>query len=239
MARGTTLGELVTQLLTKAKLDPNPALSKQILPQMKQDLREEQERLYDDFDWPFLKITADKTLEAGQRYYDVPENMNLERIQSVDIKWGGRWVPVHRGIGVEQYNHYDSDIDARADPVIRWDVKDTGAGAQIEVWPVPATDGGMLRFTGIRKLNPLIENSDIADLDDQVLVGYVAASMLAAKKDDSAQFVIQKAKTRLETLQGRVTKTRRNTFVLGGAGDGMGDACGSRDRTPLVAYVRE
>lgn len=236
MARGSTLGELITQLRIRAKLDPNPATSTNLIPQMQQNLRDEQERLYDEFDWPFLKITRDKTLENGQRYYDVPVDMNLERIQSVDIKWGGRWLPVQRGISVDHYNQHDSDADIRLDPVQRWDVKDTGDGAQIEVWPIPATDGLALRFTGIRKLRPLIENSDVADLDDQVIVGFVAAPMLAGKADPAAQIALQKARARLETLQGRVTKTRRNTFVLSGTGGD--DAEQRRDRAPLVAYVR-
>lgn len=236
MARGTSLGELITQLRVRAKLDPNPSTSTNLIPQMQQDLRDEQERLYDDFDWPFLKVTRDKLLENGQRFYDVPTDMNLERIQSVDIKWGGRWLPVHRGINVDHYNQHDSDTDVRLDPVQRWDVKDTGDGAQIEVWPIPQTDGLALRFTGIRKLRSLIENSDLADLDDQVLVGFVAATMLAAKNDASAQITLTKAKGRLETLQGRVTKTRRNTFGLGTASD-PAEGC-ERDRTPLVAYAR-
>jgi hypothetical protein len=37
-----------------------------------QTLRDTQERLYDEFDWPFLKVQRDKVLAAGQRYYDVP-----------------------------------------------------------------------------------------------------------------------------------------------------------------------
>lgn len=236
MARGTTLGELVTQLRLKAKLDANPALSRNLEPRMQQDLRMEQERLYDAFDWPFLKITADKIMAAGQRYYDVPTTMNLERIISVDVKWGGRWIPVQRGISVDEYNQYDSDLDIRLDPVMKWDVKDTGAGGQIEAWPVPLTDGLPLRFTGIRKLKPLVATADIADLDDQMIVAFVAAQMLATKNDADAQLLLQSARARQETLQGRVTKTRRNAFGLGTGG--VGDGCAPRDRTPLVAYVR-
>jgi hypothetical protein len=236
VARGTTLGELVTQLRLKAKLGPDPSLSRNMEPRMQQDLRMEQERLYDDFDWPFLKITADKTISAGERYYDVPTTMNLERIIRVDIKWGSRWVPVERGISTDHYNQHDSDLDVRVDPVRRWDVKDTGSGEQIEVWPVPLTNGLALRFTGIRKLKPLVSLSDIADLDDQMIVGFAAAQMLASKGDADAQLVLQSAKARQTMLQGRVTKTRRNRFGLGTGG--LGDECAPTDRTPLVAYVR-
>lgn len=221
MARGTTLGELVTQLRTEAKLDPNPALSLNITDTMKQSLRATQERLYDEFDWPFLKVTRDKQVNAGQRYYDCPTDMNLERIISVDYKWGGRWLPIERGISLDQYNHYDSDEDKRVDPAMRWDVKDTGVSAQIEIWPIPLTNynsttgDGALRVTGLRQLKALVANADLADLDDQLIVKYVASSMLASRKDAEAQVKLAEARARKKTLQGRITKTRRNSFSLG------------------------
>lgn len=241
MARGTTLGELVTQLRSEAKLDPNPALSVNMNETMKQLLKSTQERLYDEFDWPHLKVTRDKTVDAGQRYYDVPTDMNLERIIVVDFRWGSIWRPLERGVTLDHYNQYDSDADIRVDPAMRWDVKDTGDGAQIEIWPIPATDydstsnDGSVRFTGIRQLNQLIANADVCDLDDQLVVKYVAASMLAARKDPEAQVKLAEARARKKTLQGRITKTRRNSFSLGGGGC-QEEYRGSR--APLVAYVR-
>lgn len=242
MARGTTLGELVTQLRTEAKLDPNPALSLNIVESMKQKLRATQERLYDEFDWPHLKVTQDKQVQAGQRYYDVPTDINLERIIAVDYRWGGVWHPVERGISLEQYNQHDSDNSViRVDPVQRWDVKHTGSGAQIEIWPLPLTNynattkDGSLRFTGIRRLGALVAIADLADLDDQLIVKYVAASMLASRKDPEAQVVLAEARARKKTLQGRITKTRRNSFSLGGSGG----RDHHRERAPLVAYVRD
>lgn len=175
MARGTTLGELVTKLRVAARLDPNPALSKNMEPLFKQTLADTQERLYDEFDWPFLKIQRDKELAAGQRYYDVPVDMNLERVIAVDTKVGGEWVPVERGIPLDCYSAVDSDLDQRRDPVVRWDVVDTGDGEQIEVWPVPSTNGLQLRFSGIRKLKQLIGQADKADLDDKIIVLFSSA----------------------------------------------------------------
>ena len=121
------------------------------------------------------------------------------------------------------------------DPVQRWDVKDTGTGAQIEVWPIPASNGGSLRFTGIRNLAPLIQNSDTMDLDDQMVVNFVAAEMMASRNDKAASSKLAKAKARRETLQGRVMKSRRNTLNL--AGRPM-DGSSCERRPPLVAYVR-
>jgi hypothetical protein len=234
MARGVTLGELVTALRISARYDPNPALSLNMVPLFQQTLKNAQERLYDEFDWPFLRIRRDKIMAAGQRYYDIPVDLNLERIQQVDIRFGDRWIPVERGITLEHYNSVDSDADMRRDPAVRWEVMDTGDGEQIEVWPIPQTDGAALRFTGIRKLTPLIEQADRADLDDQLIVLTSAGELLGGAKNPEAQIKFAQAKARKETLQGRVTKTRTNSFVLGGAPN----SDSSRERTPLVAYVR-
>lgn len=233
MTRGTTLGELETQLRLAARLDPNPALSLNLVPLMHQTIRDTQERIYDEFDWPFLKVQPDKTMAAGQRFYDIPANLNLERIISVDIKHGGEWIPVERGITLDHYNNIDSDEDDRMDPVQRWEVRDTGSGEQIEVWPIPASDGDLLRFSGIRKLNPLVERSDRADIDDQLITLFAAGEMLGGAKNEAAQIKFSQANTRLALLQGRVTKRRSNSFVLGGEPNNH-----DRERTPLVAYVR-
>lgn len=233
MARGTSLGELVTQLRISARYDANPSFSQNVVPLMKQLLHDTQERLYDEYDWPFLKVRADKPLSAGQRYYDIPDNLNLERILAVDVQYSGTWVPVERGIELDHFNAIDSDADERLDPPTRWDVIDVGNGPQIEVWPIPATDGQVLRFTGIRNLNPLVAEADLADLDDQLIVLFAAGELLGGAKNPAAQVKFTQGAKRLETLRGRVSKTRRNTFVLGGA-----EPNPEATRAPLVAYVR-
>lgn len=233
MARGTTLGELLTQLRLAARYDPNPALSLNQNPAMEQMLRDTQERLYDEFDWPFLRVRRDKIMAAGQRYYDIPNDVNLERIIKVDILYSGKWLPVERGIDEDQFNSLDSDHDIRNDPVVRWEVVDTGSGEQIEVWPIPATNGALLRFTGIRKLKALTDLADRADLDDQLIVLFAAGELLGGAKNPAAQVKFTQANKRKETLQGRVVKRRSNSFVLGGEANPE-----PPPRTPLVAYVR-
>lgn len=236
MARGTSFGELMTKLRIAARYDPNPALSKNMEPLMRQTLQDTQERLYDEFDWPFLRVHRDKVLSAGQRFYDFPDDLNLERTIKVDVRHGSEWLPVERGITLDEYSLYDSEADVRCDPVLRWEVMDTGGGEQMEVWPLPATNNAQLRLTGIRKLKPLVEASDIADLDDQLIVAFAAGELLGGAKNPVAQVKFQQGARRLELLQGRSTKTRHNTFVLGGA---PSDRNMQRQRAPLVAYVRD
>lgn len=216
MARGVTLGELVTKLRIAARYDPSPALSKNMGPLFEQTLQAVQERLYDEFDWPFLKVQRDKALGAGQRYCDVPEDMNLERILTVDVLVGDVWEPVERGISLDDYSLCNSDRGARRDPIEKWDVVDTGDGEQVEVWPLPASNNVTLRFSGIRKLKPLVDQEHKADLDDQLIVLFAAGEIMAGKGDADAQMKLQQGKNRLATLQGRVTHRRRG-FVLGGS----------------------
>jgi hypothetical protein len=233
MARGKTLGELVSKLRIAARYDPNPALSKNVVPLLEQTIRDTQERLYDQFDWPFLKVYRDKVLSAGERYYDVPDDMNLERIIAVDVLVGSVWSPVERGITLDDLSQFNSDQGARSDPVLKWDVIDTGDGEQLEVWPIPASNGGTLRITGFRQLSPLVEDSDRADLDDQLIVSFAAAEVLAGRNDNEAQLKLSQGTTRLKMLQGRVTKNRRGGFVLGG-GPRYDDDCRGYPHTVAI-----
>lgn len=218
MARGLTLGDLVTKTRIAARYDANPALSQNMVPLIQQTISDVQERLYDEFDWPFLKVVRTKQLAPGQRYYDFPEDLNLERVTSVEVRYGGLWLPLHRGISNDELNNCDSDNDQRRDPVARWDVSYTGPVEQMEVWPLPATFYE-LRITGIRKLKPLVQASDMADLDDQLIVCYAAGELLGGAKNELAQAKFAQGKKRLETLRGRVSKRTRSGFRLGGGAD--------------------
>ena len=213
--RGATLAQMVNDLRIEARYDPDPALSVNIVPLLKRTIVRTQEFLYDEFDWPFLKITRDIDIEAGSRYYDFPDDMNLERVQRVDVLYGDQWRPVERGLNLDFYNAQDSDTDQRLDPVQAWDVRDTGNAPQIEIWPIPAT-AGRIRLTGIRSLAPLVADDDRADLDDMMIVLYSAGELLAAAKDDLAEVKFSQGKARRETMQGRTTKSRNNRFSLGG-----------------------
>jgi hypothetical protein len=234
MARGTTLGALVTDLRIEARYDPNPALSLNMVPMMQQTLRRNQEFLYDEFDWPFLEVFRDIPLEAGSRYYDFPDDMNLERVQKVDVLHAGTWQPVIRGIELDHYNAQDSEGNERTDPIQFWDVVEVGGGPQIEVWPLPATNTQKMRLRGIRSLKPLVKDSDVAELDDMMIVLYSAGELLGGAKDPLAEVKFQQAKARRETLQGRTTKTRHNRFSLGGEQTGNQ---GNAARPMLTAYV--
>lgn len=236
MARGNTLGQVVNMTRLEARLDPNPALSINMTPIIEQLIRREQERLYEEFDWPFMRINRPITLQAGARYYDIPDDFHLERIERVDCFWGGKWKPMDRGIELEDYNIHDSDADVRQEPALKWDVSDTGDEPQIEIWPLPVTNDREVRVTGIRKLTPLIVAGDRLELDDMMVALFAASELLADRNKAQSGVLQQKAVSRFNTVKGRVIQKRKNSFSFSTPAD---SACRRIDRTPQVAYVRD
>lgn len=178
MARGTTLTELTRMLraetgrtlLVSAGVDEEEALH--VL------LQQAQEMLADEYDWPFLRVKPTKAFSAGDRYLDVPEPLNIDRIESVSVHWSQEWLPLERDIRPEHYSAEDPLEDERCDPVQRYDIVATGDDdTQIEIWPLPATAGTLL-FVGLRELRPLTSGAHRADLDDQAIVIQAAATLM-------------------------------------------------------------
>lgn len=214
MARGTQLLQLVTMLRDETGRANSVAVGVDDLPQLKTVLRRVQETLYEKHPWPFLRTVFDRIpLQAGERYYDYPSNLNFERIEDVAVWDSGTPLSVTRGIGFNEYAVYDSESDVRCDPMLRWDVRWTGSKEQIEAWPVPSTNNLELQFIGIRKLRPLIANSDVADLDDQMIVLYAAAELLP-KGSELAKLKLELALDRYKTCKGTAA-TGQQTFRMG------------------------
>jgi len=210
MARGTTLGQLIEDLRAEAGHALSPALGASTRDVLKKVLQRQQKRLWEDYAWPFLRLTVDIPVQAGLRYYNVPNNMTYERIERVEFKWGDRWQPLQYGINYEHYNQYDSDKDIRSYPLYRY--REFGTN-QIEVWPVPSQNGsaankeGLLRVVGIRNLNPLLADANTADLDDQLIVLYAAGEILTRQKAQDAKDKLAQAAAHYLRLKARNSKS--------------------------------
>ncbi len=208
MARGTQLLQLVTMLRDESGRDDSVAVGVDETATLKQILRRVQNTLYEKHEWPHLETVFDRIpLQAGERYYDFPAEMNFDRIEDVAVWDGGVPRPITRGIGFEQYAIYDSENDVRADPALRWDVRWTGSKEQIEVWPVPASNNLSLQFIGTRKCRPLVANSDVADLDDHLIVLFAAAELLP-KGSELAKLKFTLAVERLNDLKRNAARNR-------------------------------
>lgn len=202
-----------------------------MLPAYKQALQRTQAILYDTYDWPFLQIRPYKALSAGQRYYDFPE-VDLEQIETVVVYYNGLPHTLMRGIRAEDYSAYDSDLDERVDPPLRWDVVHTGTAAQIEIWPVPASNGMRLQVFGKKALGPLVDDDDRADLDDHLIVLNAAVSLLARQESKDAALFEGMAAKRLATLRGR-TKGGSDSVRMG-----MGDTSRNTSGRAVVVIGR-
>jgi hypothetical protein len=233
MARGTTFGQMIEMTKLEAGLDPDPALSMSSLPLIKQLIKREYERLYDEFDWPFTRVREDVMTVAGQRYYDIPSTLDLERIEGIQYYWGLRWHDLERGIQMSDYTAYNSDNDARHEPAWKWDIHYTGPTAQIELWPMPSTNDKKVRFHGIRRPTALVQVSDGCDLDDQMIVLFAASEYLARRSSPEAPLKQQKAVQRFHLMKGKSITSKNNSFSFTKQPEPK-----KPYRGPLVAYVR-
>ncbi len=161
-----------------------------------------QEELYEEFFWPFLRITPTVAIGPGQRYFQLPDTMALEGLEHIYPWESGRVreMPLDRGIEPKHYAIYNSENAERASPLERWDVASVDDDEMIELWPIPA-QAETIQLAGKRKLRPLLADSDTADLDDKLIVLYAAAKRLAKTESKDAEMVLARAQRRKDRLQ--------------------------------------
>lgn len=233
MARGTTLGQLVTMLREEIGDATSAALGQNNLPHLKRVLARTQEWLWTDHTWAHLRVYREEVLLAGQRYYSFPADLAFDRVENVHVRNDDTWRPVCYGIELDHYNACDPELNDREDPVVRWQAYEDD---QFEVWPMPATngaaDGYRLRFEGIKALAPLIADSDRADLDDNLIVLFAAVEILGRRKQQDAKAKENLATRLYNRLKGNQTG-KRGMFVLGG---GYDPAQGPRFARPRPLY---
>ena len=227
MARRTTLVQLLTDLRAETRASLNPAHNTQVRDTHINLLQRTQERLWDDFTWPHLRVERQIEVQAGQRYYDPPEDLDIDRIERLDLFTDGYWMPLAPGIDGCALSAYNSDLGERSYPLRRWRIAegqdDDYDLAQVELWPIAdrnadaTTRDGYLKFTGIRKLQPLTDDNHRADLDDRLIVLYAAAELLGASGAKDATLKLDAANRLYARLRSGLTPSRR--FRMFGVGD--------------------
>src|SRR5262245_60640456 len=196
MARHVQLVRILDQLRAEARLSLNPAHNRQVRETHVNLVQRIQDRLWDDFAWPHLRVQRFVKLQSGQRYYDTPDYIQIDNIENIQLYDSGGWCRLAPGIYAEHYSAHNSDLDERAYPPRRWQIHED---EDIELWPIsdtnadPETMEGMLKFTGIRNLKPFVQDSDRADLDDRLIVMFGAAELLAAAGAKDAQLKLDQA----------------------------------------------
>jgi hypothetical protein len=231
MARGKTLLSLLQDYRIEVGASSNPAHNSASRDAQVRALQRTQETLWRQHDWPFLRVRRYVDLQAGQRYYDTrgakldddtpSSDLSLERLETIEVRWGEEWCPVPHGLDRSHYATWDSDLDQRTWPIERWQIYEDEA---VEIWPIPSENAdpstldGRLRLTGIRDLRPLVADSDTADLDDTLIVKWAAVKALAKSASKDGQVVLEEAKRLEADLTGNFTKTK--SFSLAGRDPG-------------------
>lgn len=213
-----TLAEMLVDLRAELGLSLNPAQATQVEPAHKVKMQRVQRMLWQDFAWPHLREHFDIALAAGQRYYDLPVTLDLERVEDVNVRWAGDWHPLIRGIGAMQWSAYDPALNERTDPAMRWEAR---PNAQVEVWPMPATNSSqVIRFTGIKALAVFVAPGDFSTLDRDLIVLSTAAEVAPDQGD--AQRLAARAKRLYDRLKMGGEMGGARAFSLGGQGERTG-----------------
>lgn len=220
MARRTTLVKLLDDLRSEARISLNPAHNAQQRPAQVKLLQRTQERLWEDFAWGHLRVERQVAAQAGQRYYETPEDMQIDRIEKIEFFTDGCWRELCPGIDPGHFAAHNSDLDERSWPMRRWRIRED---EDVEIWPIldrnadVVTRDGYIKFTGIRNLRPLVADSDRADLDDRLLVLYAASELLAASGAKDASIKLEMANAHYARLRGGMTP--RKTIKMFGIGE--------------------
>lgn len=233
--RGKTLDQLIEAVRAESRLSTNNSRGLESRENITQVIRRNYEVLYGDFDWPHLAIHREDcfvTAQSGQRYYDYPEEIDVETITGVFTNYGNAWSPLGYGITLSTYNTIDSEADQRCDPALRWNIRDD---RQFEVWPIPATNGSLIGFEGRRKFAQLTKGSDKCLLDSTLIELFCAAELLEAVGAKDAQSKRNLASARLLKLRAR---TSGNDRCIVGGSDPLGSKEGSGGSQIRVVYAR-
>lgn len=228
MPRGvTTLEAIVADVRLETGRSSDRNFGQDEYGAIKNLVQREQERLYWDHDWPFLKVHRDISLQAGSRYYDAPVDLNFERILGVYSQDGTTWLEMERFINANDYNVYDSDNDQRSDPALKWDILLTSAvltdggpraaSEQIEIWPLPQTTGKIVRLEGIAKAAVFVSDDDVCTIDNTLLTLFCAAELLARDQRADAPAKLQAANRLYAKMRGSGdARTMGNSFSMAG-----------------------
>jgi hypothetical protein len=210
MALGTPVSRLLSMLRAEARRTQTVSVGLNADDTLRQKLARVQDDLWMDYDWPHLRVYRDFQTQAGQRYYDFPVDLDYSRIEKFDQSWANLWRPVMPGITDSDYNLVNPDLGARQDPQLKWELREN---MQIELWPPPASNGTCTRIWGIKTIAPLVADTSLAELDDNLIVLHVAAELLAGDGAKDASMMQGRATRRLLTLRGNTSNKKRYNMI--------------------------
>lgn len=161
-----TLEELRTALRARLGFGSQGSSSGAAAALLDDILREAQEALYWEYDFPVIHVARDATVGVGQTLVDYPNDIEPLKITSVQILVNTIWLPLDEGIDFRD----DSYVTVRTYPQ-KFDRR-----AQIELWP-ENDSVRTLRVEGAKRLDAFTQNSHRTTLDSDLV--QVAALAMA------------------------------------------------------------
>ena len=232
MARGHTLESVLRSVRLEAKRPADPLMNAGEKERLVHMVNRVQRALYLEHFWPFLTETMAFPLYAGQRFYDLPDVYDPDRLERLYYFEENRYLPLKRGISIQHYNQYDSFADERSDPPHRWDVVSNGGAEQVEIWPIPQTDNYRLIIRGLRRLKSVVADDDIVDLDSDLIALNCATELLTPSNKDEARVLATRAQSRLDRLKAAAEISSDPVVIASGSKD-----VSRRDRPLDIRYA--
>jgi hypothetical protein len=193
-----------------------------------------QTELWTAYQWPTLKIRADRQMSSGSFLYDFQVNMSFEQVREV---WASQsssysWTPVNYGIE-ENMIAPGAGNSQSGDPPQFWDTENNSSDSVYRIWPTPTTSNYTVRMIGMRRCDPLLVDADVSTLDATAISLFVAAELLARAKAEDAPMKLQKAQKYTLALMGNsVTAKRKISTLASGAPSNRGNRA-----TPYIDYI--
>lgn len=178
--------------------------------------------LYREYDWPQLIVDRDVKLADGQRYYPYPTDLAFDDIGHIWVLINTVYNELAYGIGPYDMVLWNSDNGFKAWPTRKW--MHHADDNTFELWPVPdasAVDANaIVRIRGTKTVQPLINDSDVSTLPDNLIVLFSAVEILQRDGAKDAQIKLQRANEAMRRYRVRQFSHKNVRPIAIGAGGG-------------------
>jgi hypothetical protein len=236
MPDGTTLATLRQMFNAECGEEMNETISPARVAINNQLLNNQQSFLFTQHSYLRGKTVATVAATVGGQYYALPAGIDMDHLElPLFTNINNFRYRIAYGIGQEEYNLFRSDLGVTSSPVMRWQLVNTNAGLQVELWPLPSVPQTII-FTGLLALTQMVADTDTCVIDDLALVLYVAAEILARKGAADASAKGEKAKSYLEALKSAFP-SKFEVFNIAGEAPRFKDFYYGNNRRPVVAVL--
>jgi hypothetical protein len=136
---------------------------------------------------------------VNQRWYDVPDDLDIDHVNYLAVYFQDTWLPLSRGIDM----YHDSTYEEHEDFPLRWDLRfnPDADKTQIEMWP--KIDGIYpIELEGQIRLNDLTNDNARLLYDDRLVLQYAMAMAKAHLNRPDAALAMNAFERRVKRIRG-------------------------------------